>query len=136
MAKGFGFAPRNMRLKKIRNGHERFSIKGKEFFLIDEFKSAIISFCVALDFIFISSKTLSDSEKRAEYDERIGISRKRPHGDVVDFDDFETDSEDEELISFRCRCSGKYFIERTDGEHLPLEVPCSDCSLFIYVDNT
>jgi len=81
-------------------------------------------------------KTLSDSEKRAEYDERIGISRKRPHGDVVDFDDFETDSEDEELISFRCRCSGKYFIERTDGEHLPLEVPCSDCSLFIYVDNT
>ena len=81
-------------------------------------------------------KTLSDSEKRAEYDERIGISRKRPHGDIVDFDDFETDSEDEELISFRCRCSGKYFIERTDGEHLPLEVPCSDCSLFIYVDNT
>ena len=109
MAKGFGFASRLMCLK---------------------------SFCVALDFIFISYKTLSDSEKRAEYDERIGISRKRPHGDVVDFDDFETDSEDEELISFRCRCSGKYFIERTDGEHLPLEVPCSDCSLFIYVDNT
>jgi len=81
-------------------------------------------------------KTLSDSKKRAEYDERIGVSRKRPHGDVVDFDDFETDSEDEELISFRCRCSGKYFIERIDGEQLPLEVPCSDCSLFIYVDNT
>ena len=86
--------------------------------------------------VFHLTKTLSDSEKRAEYDERIGISRKRPHGDIIDFDDFETDSEDEELISFRCRCSGKYLIERTDGEHLPLEVPCSDCSLFIYVDNT
>ena len=86
--------------------------------------------------LFHLKQTLSDTEKRAEYDERIGISRKRPHGDIVDFDDFETDSEDEEIISFRCRCSGKYFIERTDGEHLPLEVPCSDCSLFIYVDNT
>merc|ERR1711935_357464 len=83
--------------------------------------------------IALAYATLSDSDKRCEYDERIGLTRIRPLGHQVEFDEFETDSEDEEFLSFHCqRCTGKYLIGRDEmDDNVTLEIQCSDCSLFI-----
>ena len=39
-------------------------------------------------------------------------------GDVVNYYDFETDSEDESILSYRCRCNGKFYVEREEDSSI------------------
>jgi curved DNA-binding protein CbpA len=77
-------------------------------------------------------KVLSDDKNRAEYDSQF--DRLKPSSGDISYSDFETDSEDEEFLAYLCRCSGKHYIER-DISLLPVETPCSNCSLSITVRN-
>ena len=100
-------------------------------FSFDSRNSSVFFRVLKVELIFIYP-TKSDQERRADYDKRIGLTRRKPLGHEVDIEDFETDSEDDSLLSYRCRCNGKYYLERDDfDDNVALEVQCSDCSLFI-----
>ena len=76
---------------------------------------------------------LSDLAKRSDYDRQNGLSvGHKPSSGTITILDFETDSEDEEWLSYYCRCQGKFSIER-DFHDFPVATPCSDCSLSITI---
>jgi len=68
-----------------------------------------------------------------EYDKRFGIKKSAPSSGTVDILDFETDDEDSSYLSYECRCQGVFSIDRNNLE-FPVDVPCSNCSLYITVD--
>lgn len=80
-------------------------------------------------------EVLSDSGKRSDYDRQNGLAvGHKPSSGSITILDFETDSEDDEWLSFYCRCQGKFSIEK-HFDDFPVSTPCSDCSLSITIQD-